>query len=313
MILKKVQIYTNRITDDLSPYLTYVYQYYIKHGVTLNFDITAVDVTGYQSLYQPIAAGGSGYVLQGATSLVETTSDHDIHIFMFDLNEWKSPWYWPYPLRWDMPRSSCVLFNGKPFINLGFYNKDQQGTTITFTHELMHALAKIYGTADVMDNYIDNNFPDSPTGNFAQQWTILNTYIHPMTKIVTITRNSDNGTETLGTLVAQNNGATFSCSTLELPWKDNQHDISCIPKGTYQVSMQPFHNTMMYELQGTAPRTAIYIHPGNYFKDVLGCILLGVHPTDINGDGQIDVTSSVLTVNSFIGFMGKTPFTLIIN
>lgn len=127
-----------------------------------------------------------------------------------------------------------------------------------------------------------------------------------------LTRISDNGVETLGLLVASYNGQTFSCSTLELPWKDNQHDISCVPKGTYQCEVKPFHSTQRYELQNTAPRTGIFVHEGNYYKDVLGCILLGVSPLDINGDGQIDVTNSVNTIAKFMDFFHNEPFTLII-
>ncbi len=174
----RVKLYTNRIYDDISPYLTYVYQYYLKHGVELHFDIAATNVNGYQSMSQNIAGGGSGYVIEGAASLVATTSDHDMHIFMFDLNEWKSPWYWPYPLRWDAPRSSCVLYDGKPFISLAIYSKDFEGTKITFTHELMHALAKIYKTADVMDSYYLNANPDAVGGNFDQQWQLLSPYLN---------------------------------------------------------------------------------------------------------------------------------------
>lgn len=129
---------------------------------------------------------------------------------------------------------------------------------------------------------------------------------------VTIIRISDNGVETQGTLFAEKDGARFSCATLELPWKDNQHDISCIPKGLYTASVEPFHDLHMYELSGTEPRTGIFIHPGNYYRDSLGCILLGVHPQDINGDKEVDVMSSVNTVASFMTFMHNQPFTLLV-
>ena len=33
------------------------------------------------------------------------------------------------------------------------------------------------------------------------------------------------------------NGETF-CDTLELPWKDNQRSISCIPAGEYKVRIR---------------------------------------------------------------------------
>lgn len=125
-----------------------------------------------------------------------------------------------------------------------------------------------------------------------------------------LTRLSDNGVETRGNLLINYGDKKFSCNTLELPWKDNQHDISCIPAGTYQCSLQPFHNTKMYELSPTAPRTGIFIHSGNYDTDVLGCILLGDSYSDINHDGQQDILNSRNTVTAMMDFVDNLPFTL---
>lgn len=301
----------------MNPYLTYMYQYNYKHGIELHFDIKQINVTGYQSVSVPIAAGGNGYVLSEADSLLTLDTEHDINMFVFDLNEWKAPWYWPYPLRWDSPRSSCVLVNGKPFINLGFYSKNQNETQITMCHELMHAYTKIavsqgFTVVDQMDTYYLNSTPDAPNGNFAIQWSNLQSWNIPIvnnSNTVTIKRTSDNGIETLGTLTF----GSFTCSTLERPWLNNQHNISCIPKGTYHATVQPFHSTHMYELSPTAPRTGIFMHPANYVTDLLGCIALGINPSDINHDGQIDVTSSVNTVAEFMKLTAGQPITLIIS
>lgn len=306
-MIKKIQVYNNTSIDPL-PYLTAMFQYYQKHGVTLNYDITKTNVPIPQSTiaYNPLV--GNVYVIKGAEYLLPQ-SDHDIILFFFDYSSWKAPWYWPWPLWGNVPRDCTYLESGKPFITIGYWPTDPT-VGQRFIHEPMHALAKIFGCADQMDNYINDNNPDSPVGNFATQWNIFQPYLNPMN--VTITRNSDNGTETLGTLVATANGATFTCNTLELPWKDNQHEMSCIPNGVYQASMQPFHSSSEYELSPTIPRTGIFIHAGNYYKDSLGCILLGVKPSDINSDGQVDVTSSVLTLQAFKSFMHNQPFTLTI-
>jgi len=45
-------------------------------------------------------------------------------------------------------------------------------------------------------------------------------------------RRSDCGSE--GVLIFQN----FHCYSLELPWKDNQQNISCIPAGKYTGYLQ---------------------------------------------------------------------------
>lgn len=310
MITKRIQIYNNTSVNPI-PYLTAMFQYYQKHGVNFNYDITNVSVSVPQSTiaYNPMV--GNVYVIQGMESLVPQTN-HDIVLFFFDYSNWKAPWYWPFPLWGNVPRDDTYMANGKPFINIGYWPTDNT-VQQRFIHEPMHALAKIFGCKDQMDTYINDNNPDSSVGNFAIQWAIFQPYINPMTFMnVTITRNSDDGVETLGTLIAEANGATFTCNTLELPWKGNQHDVSCIPKGVYHVSIQPFHETNRYELTPTTPRTGIFMHEGNYYNDSLGCILLGVKPSDINADGQVDVTSSVNTVQAFMKFMNNTPFTLMI-
>ena len=137
----------------------------------------------------------------------------------------------------------------------------------------------------------------------------------PQPTKVTITRGTDNGIETIGTVLASlPNGSTFSCNTLERPWKNNTQNISCVPKGNYLVKwvITPRFPNGVYQLQDVPGRVGIDIHSGNYFSDSDGCILLGVKPSDINHDGQIDVTSSVNTVNAFNAFMNKQSFTLTI-
>lgn len=130
-----------------------------------------------------------------------------------------------------------------------------------------------------------------------------------------LTRRTGDGKETLGDLLACNNG-TMHVSTLELGWHDNKTDISCIPKGTYKASVQPFHETRMYELQDVPGRDAIFLHSGNFASgktvDTLGCILLGSSFSDINKDGAMDVINSDITVKGFMQFMNNKPFTLTI-
>jgi hypothetical protein len=111
-------------------------------------------------------------------------------------------------------------------------------------------------------------------------------------------------------------GTFWTCKVLELPWLNNQHDVSCIPAGTYLCVLKPFHNVMRYELQAVPGRDAIFIHEGNYASgikiDTEGCILLGSALQDINNDNQLDVIDSVQTVKKFMDELNNMSFTLTI-
>ncbi|MCI2228856.1 DUF5675 family protein [Polaribacter sp. MSW13] len=75
------------------------------------------------------------------------------------------------------------------------------------------------------------------------------------------------------------NGALFSsykflCHTIELPWKQNQRNISCIPEGVYEV-VPRFSKRFSHHLQiqNVLGRSLILIHPANDAqKELEGCI-----------------------------------------
>jgi len=66
----------------------------------------------------------------------------------------------------------------------------------------------------------------------------------------------------------------FICNTIELPWKENQPGISCIPEGTYEVKERRslrygdhLHVTKVYQ------RELILFHPANVaLRELKGCI-----------------------------------------
>lgn len=72
--------------------------------------------------------------------------------------------------------------------------------------------------------------------------------------------------------------------TLELPWKDNQKNVSCITEGEYEVRKVFNHHTVSgrslpisFELLDVANRDGILIHPGNTILDTKGCICVGMY------------------------------------
>jgi hypothetical protein len=114
-----------------------------------------------------------------------------------------------------------------------------------------------------------------------------------------ITRLEYGENETIGVL--QLFGKVL-CYTLELPDKNNQRNISCIPSGKYKcirVISPKFGNC--WQVQSVPNRSEILIHVGNTHKDILGCILLG------SGIGYLNDNRAVLgSKNAVTEFMLKT-------
>jgi len=112
--------------------------------------------------------------------------------------------------------------------------------------------------------------------------------------------------QTLGYLYVldKHNEVQYDCCTLELPWRDNEFRVSCIPKGEYKVTRrvsQKFNEH--FHIQDVNSRTYILIHAGNFYTDILGCVLVGDDFTDIDGDGLLDVTNSVKTLGELLEIM----------
>jgi hypothetical protein len=118
----------------------------------------------------------------------------------------------------------------------------------------------------------------------------------------TIYRRDFEDKQTLGEFKLQKECCVlFECKSLELPWLNNQKQKSCIPAGEYQVVprySKKFKNH--YHVLEVPGRSYILFHKGNYYTDILGCILLGKSHTDINNDGLRDVVSSKKTLNKIL-------------
>lgn len=136
-------------------------------------------------------------------------------------------------------------------------------------------------------------------------------------KKLLVTRISNDNNQCLGTF-AVSGTELFMGKTLELPWKNNQHDISCIPRGIYickytrsnRLSALAGHDVFTYEVLDVPGRAGIRIHSANYFFQLLGCIALGDAHKDINVDGNLDVVHSGATVAKLVEIMEKKDFIL---
>ena len=89
------------------------------------------------------------------------------------------------------------------------------------------------------------------------------------------------------------------CDTLELPYKDNQRNISCIPAGEYKVRLRLPRESATRDyihllIQDVSDRDYILFHRGNSAKDTRGCVLVGI------GSEQDVVHNSTLAMDLLI-------------
>ena len=100
-----------------------------------------------------------------------------------------------------------------------------------------------------------------------------------MLKNLVITRiyQTDEATHGLCGLFDADGKMLQSFHTLELPWKQNQRNVSCIPEGSYLASRE-YHTKKghVFRLHNVEGRSGILIHVGNSLDDTEGCILLGL-------------------------------------
>jgi hypothetical protein len=92
-----------------------------------------------------------------------------------------------------------------------------------------------------------------------------------------IIRDTFTDKSTIGKLYV--NGELF-CDTLELPYRDNQRSISCIPDGEYKVNLRPARQSATRDylhmiVEDVPNRSYILFHRGNKPSHTRGCILVG--------------------------------------
>lgn len=121
---------------------------------------------------------------------------------------------------------------------------------------------------------------------------------------IQVNRTHSTDKVTLGTMsVIVDNEVVFTCKTMELPWKDNKPQISCIPTGTYPIRVLENSPAFKYKhlsIDNVPNRSGVKIHVANYVRQLRGCIAVGKSHADIDSDGVIDVTSSVTTLKELL-------------
>lgn len=134
--------------------------------------------------------------------------------------------------------------------------------------------------------------------------------------LVKLTRIDRSDQGTFGVLIAK--GKKFF--TGELPWRENQPNISCIPVGKYKASWSysPRFKRKMYELVPVSKRAGIRMHSANLMGDsrkgwksqLNGCIAPGEKLGYING--QKAVLLSAPAMRKLEALMGYKDFLMVI-
>ena len=102
----------------------------------------------------------------------------------------------------------------------------------------------------------------------------------PTLTTLTLTRFTQDSERTLGTRGTIDLPDDTRIYTLELPWKNNEVNISCIPTGEYLCKYSPYDPKQRWSdnwiVQDVANRGQIEIHPANFLKQLEGCIAPGM-------------------------------------
>lgn len=115
---------------------------------------------------------------------------------------------------------------------------------------------------------------------------------------------------TLGWLTVTEDGEdVWWCSALELPWRENENNISRIPDGRYIAEVVDSSPAFDYQHvwihdEGShlaaSDRSGVKIHIANYARQLDGCVAVGKRFVDIDGDGVLDVTDSESTLQELV-------------
>jgi hypothetical protein len=122
--------------------------------------------------------------------------------------------------------------------------------------------------------------------------------------ILLLTRDpypEDPDAPTMGVMTADGLGSALQ--TLELPWHGNRQFVSCIPEGEYPLVMtwSEKRRTIWPHIANVPGRSAIEVHTGDWAKDSLGCVIVGM----VRGTDGRSVYSSHQAFGLFSGWLAR--------
>lgn len=119
---------------------------------------------------------------------------------------------------------------------------------------------------------------------------------------------------TLGRLIVFNGTEieeTFT--TLELPWRNNERNNSCILSGYYTVDPREspkFGKHLI--INNTSPREVVLLHQGNFPSNSSGCVLVGTGFGDFDKDGRREITESKRAMRRLVELVADTAELIIL-
>jgi len=126
-----------------------------------------------------------------------------------------------------------------------------------------------------------------------------------MKKQIIINRGTDTPHQNLGTIeLFIDDVLHFAAVKLELPYKDNKRRISSIKKGRYLADIYYSKSKgRVLLLKNVENRTYIEVHAGNYYTQILGCVIIGRRFKFINKDKVLDIAESKETLNALLSYI----------
>lgn len=317
----KIKVYTENVKVGIEDDFAKAMQYFKEMAnVNFEFEFEKIKVKN-KTLFRNSNVGA--YSIEGFNTEIPSKDEY-MAIYAFNAEDYN-----------ETTTSKMIGFS-KPYTSLMSLKTNPSDDSIgwiwkSIVHEIMHGLfqkayfAGFRGMIDQMDktlvngmwvDYYKNHDPYAPDGNHAVSLKILEPYLATLRKqeieipIVTLTRKYANSKQQLGDLVAKN----VLFKTLELSWKDNKPNISCISTGEYLCNwtFSPKFMKYTYQIMDVPYRSGIRFHPASWFSSLQGCIALGTHYTDLNKDDSADLANSKKSIKKFEDLMERKPFKLII-
>ena len=127
-------------------------------------------------------------------------------------------------------------------------------------------------------------------------------------KTVYIIRYDVGRKQSLGNVLIRNEYGNFVYARhlLELGWRNNQRNISCIPAGHYDLRLEnsPKFKQKLWEAKGVPNRSECKFHVANFSSQINGCFAPGMTKFDLNRDGEKDMVNSREAFEEFMDAMG---------